>query len=103
PCWPLLVPLLIEHGPYAERIRAAVDGFDDDLPRGVAAALVRADRRLARLDRLVARSPELAPVRVAAAAQIEGALADLGRLRLRLALATLDGELPAQVRSVEEV
>lgn len=132
PCWPVLLPALSERrreGPYTDRVRLAArslaqavaeapEGLAFDLA-GVERALLRADTRLARIDALLAEpdaaaadvQATLQAARHRAAAELEGVLAEMVRLRVRLGLLDASGpglhtelrELVSRIAVLEEV
>lgn len=130
--WPLYLPMLTApattEGPLAQRIRLAFEGLRDTLAEhheplpvnldGLEAALLRADARVARVDRLLAEAEpalaeELRLARDRSVAQVEAALAELLRVRVQVGLVALSqdsvpvqarlAELAARVRAIEEV
>jgi hypothetical protein len=118
PCWPLLLPLVgpaerpRSRGPLAERIDegfrslaatladpSAGDAPVEDLD-GLHASLLRADERLALVDRLLADpraaaapgAETLREARAHVAAEIEAVLAEVVALRIQVGLQALAGD-----------
>lgn len=142
PCWPVFLPLftpgeprLGEGGPYAPRIAAAFAALAETLREepepvdcdldGLRGAVRRADRRIARVDRLLAEAeahPEagvqaqvaaLRAARLRAAEEIEAVLAEVVRIRIQVGMVALHqeatpvrtrlAELAVRVRALEEL
>jgi hypothetical protein len=139
--WPLFVgvlsPTQATDGPLAARIHAAFAGLRETLHAehptgapdpsgldvsGLEAALLRADARIARVDRLLAETTESEPppevltlraARDASVRQVEAALAEVARVRVQVGLVALShdaspvraalADLAARVRVLEEV
>ncbi len=110
--WPLLAPTLLA-APTSDRVRDAFDRLRDALRDAgepvppdldaLRATLIAAEARLARIARLVAEEPDAAPAEVAAlreaharaAAELDAVLAEVGRVRVQLGLASLAGDTAA--------
>lgn len=111
PCWPLLLPLLLDRvepagmgGPASlalARLVATLLELGEPLPLdALRAAVLGAERRLLGLDRLLAEGEGLRgedrarilAARASAATDLDALAGELTRLRLDLSLATLGGE-----------